>query len=157
MSSHNEDSGARLGNSEIFAVKHTPSDTIPEVGQSPKDDCEIPSIVGREQARYVFDDKNSGQVLSNQLSKSIKKTRLTPFKPSSRPHSRQRDILAGESACPDGANRDGWSGTFFTDVRRARDAGPVLFKDCPAIRVNFALIRNFESLLLEGKIKPSDS
>lgn len=100
MSSHNEDAGARLGDSEVFAVKHTPSHAIPKVGQSPNDDCEISSVVGREEARNVFDDKNSGQVSSNQFSKLIKESRLFPFKPSSRPHSRQRYVLAGESSSP---------------------------------------------------------
>ncbi len=88
MHANKEHSGARLGDAEVFTVKHTPPNAIPEVGQSPKDDCEISSFVGREKSLYVFDEENSGQVLSNQASKLIKESRLVPFKPSSRPLSR---------------------------------------------------------------------
>jgi hypothetical protein len=80
MASHNEHSLARLGDSEVFAVKHTPSHSIPEFGQSPKDDCEISSFVGREKARHVFDENNAGAALLNQSRKFVKESRLLPSK-----------------------------------------------------------------------------
>jgi hypothetical protein len=107
ITSHNEDSLARLGDSEVLAVKHTPSDSIPELGQRSNDDFEVSSSVGRQKAWNVLDDTNWGAALFKQSSKLMKESRLLPSKPSSRPHSRQRDILAWESSDPDIGNRDG--------------------------------------------------
>jgi hypothetical protein len=48
MISNNEQSLARLGDSEIAAVKHTPSHAIPEFDQRVEDAFEVPSFVGIE-------------------------------------------------------------------------------------------------------------
>lgn len=157
MASHNEDPLARLWDSEVFAVKHTPSHAIPEFGQSPNDEDEISSIVGREKARHVFEENNSGAALLNQSRKLVKESRLLPSKPRSRPHSSQRDILAGESSGPDIGNRDGsWIGDFF-DVFRRLDVWPVAFEDGPAVRIDFALVGDAEACSLESKIESSDA
>jgi hypothetical protein len=155
--SHNEDSLTRLGDSEVFAVKHTPSHAIPEFGQSPYDEDEISSVVGREKARHVFEENNSGAVLLNQSRKLVKESRLLPSKPRSRPHSSQRDVLAGESSGPDIGKRDGsWIGDIF-DVFRRLDFRPVAFEDRPAVRVDLALVGNPEACSLESKVEPSDA
>ncbi len=157
MTSHNEDSLARLGDSEVFAVKHTPSHAIPEFGQSPYDEDEISSLVGRKKARHVFEENNSGAAVLNQSRKLVKESRLLPFKPRSRPHSSQRDVLAGESAGPDIGTRDGsWIEDFF-DVLRRLDLRPVPFEDRPAEQVNLALVDDAESCSLESKVESSDA
>jgi hypothetical protein len=78
-----------LGDSEVAAVKHTPSQAIPEVGQRAKDEPEVFSAVGREETWNVLDEKNSGATLLNESSELMKESRSLPLKPSSRPHSRQ--------------------------------------------------------------------
>src|SRR5437899_3106495 len=55
MTPHNVDSLARLGDSEVFAVKHTPSDRIPEFGQSSNNGFEISSSVRMKEAVNVFE------------------------------------------------------------------------------------------------------
>jgi hypothetical protein len=77
-----------LGDSEVAAVKDTPSNTIPEVGQRLYNELEVLSIVAREETWNVFDENNSGQSFSNETSKLIKESRSFSLKPISRPHSR---------------------------------------------------------------------
>src|SRR5580765_3934482 len=101
IAADNVDSLTRLGDSEIPAVKHTPSHAIPETGQCSNNDFEVPSSMGRTKAWNVLDEQNSGASFVNESSKVIKEARFLPFKPSSRPHSRQRDLLAWESSGPD--------------------------------------------------------
>ena len=144
MTPNKVDSLARLGDSEVFAVKHTPSHTIPEFGQSSNNDLEVSPIVGREETRNVFDDENLGATLVNQPSKFMKESRLLPSKPSSRPHPSQRDILAGESSDPYVANRDASSVTNFFDVVRPGDFRPVPFKDGDTEFVDLALVCDTE-------------
>jgi hypothetical protein len=100
IQSNNEDSATLLGDSEIFTVKHTPSDTIPEFVQRLEYDCEVSSSVTREKAVHVFEDKGSWHACSNEAHKVMKESRLAPSKPSTRAHSRQTKILAGESSDP---------------------------------------------------------
>jgi len=69
--SDNIDSLTRLWNSEVAAVKHSPSHAIPEFGQRPNDDCEISSLVGREKSRDVFEENNSGKALLNKSRKFV--------------------------------------------------------------------------------------
>jgi hypothetical protein len=64
ITSNNVDSSARLGDSEVFAVKHAPAHAIPEFGQCANDDSEVPSSVAREQTWNVLDDENSGTAVS---------------------------------------------------------------------------------------------
>ncbi len=157
IASHNEHSLTRLGDSEVFAVKHTPSNTIPEFGQSPNDDCEISSVVGREKARDVFDEKNSGAAVLNQPRKFVKESRLFPSKPSSRPHSSQRDVLARESSDPDCGVGDFSRIVEVLDVFASRDFRPVPFEDGRAVGIEFTLVDDVEGRILEPKIKTADS
>jgi len=157
MSSNNEDSLTRLGDSEVFAVKHTPSQTIPEFGQSSNDDLEVSPFVRREKPRNVFDDENSGAALFNQASKFMKESRLLSSKPSSRTHSGERNVLAGKSSSPHIAYRESSSVDDFFDVRRTGDGRPVFFEDRRAVFVAFTLESNVEALLLERKIESSNS
>jgi hypothetical protein len=101
IASNNIDSLARLGDSEVPAVKHAPSDTIPELGQRSQDDFKVFSPVAREETWNVLDEENSGQSSLKKSRKLKKESRLFPFKSSSRAHSRQRDVLAREPSRPD--------------------------------------------------------
>lgn len=66
---NNVDSAARLGDSEVFAIKHAPSEAIPEFGQRPEYNSEISSLVRAEKTRHVLEDKNAGACFSNESSK----------------------------------------------------------------------------------------
>jgi hypothetical protein len=72
MTPDNVDALARLGDSEVFAVKHTPSDRIPEFGQRPDDRCEISAVVRAKKTCNVFEQNNSGACVSNEASKLMK-------------------------------------------------------------------------------------
>lgn len=61
MHSNNEAPTALLGDSEVFAVKNTPCDTIPELVQRLEYDSEVTSSVASEEAVHVFEDNNSGK------------------------------------------------------------------------------------------------
>jgi hypothetical protein len=74
----NVDSLTRLGDSEVTAVKHSPSHAIPEVGQRPNDDCEISSFVGREKSWDVFEENNPGKALLNKVRKFVEEAGLPP-------------------------------------------------------------------------------
>tara|TARA_Y100001937_G_scaffold119566_1_gene175511 strand:- start:587 stop:853 length:267 start_codon:yes stop_codon:yes gene_type:complete len=65
ISGNNKDSLARLGDSEVAAVKHSPCHAIPEVGQRLNNDSEVSPFVGREETWYVFDNDNRGAAALN--------------------------------------------------------------------------------------------
>jgi hypothetical protein len=98
MHGNNVDATALLGDSEVFAVKHTPRDTIPEFVQRLEYDSEVASSVAREKAMHIFEDNSSWKTSSNEAHEVVKESRLGPSKPRSRPHSCQREVLAGESS-----------------------------------------------------------
>ncbi|HEX8300753.1 MAG TPA: hypothetical protein VF617_03830 [Sphingomonas sp.] len=106
MHGNNVDSTALLGDSEVFTVKHTPRDAIPEFVQRLEYDGEVASSVAREKAVHVFEDNCSWKTSSNESHKVVKEARLVPSKPRSRPHSSKREVLAGESCRPDISFRD---------------------------------------------------
>jgi len=89
MHGNNVDPSALLGDSEVFAVKHTPCDTIPEFVQRLEYDCEVSSSVAREKAVHVFEDNGSWAASSKEAHKLMKESRLAPPKPRARPHSRK--------------------------------------------------------------------
>jgi hypothetical protein len=111
----NVDSLARLGDSEVPAVKSSPSNSIPEFGQRPENDFEISSLVRVEQTWHVFDNKNSGATFSNQSSKLMKESRFLAFEPVSLSHSRKRQVLAWEASSPNIGNRNSFNG-HLSDV-----------------------------------------
>ena len=86
---NNVDSTALLGDSEVFAVKHTPRHAIPEFVQRLEYDGEVAASMAREKAVHVFEDNGSWQALSNESDKIMKESRLGPSKPASRPHTRK--------------------------------------------------------------------
>lgn len=106
MHGNNVDSTTLLGDSEVFTVKHTPRDTIPEFVQRLEYDGEVASSVAREKPMHVFEDNCSWNTSSNEAHEVMKKSRLVPSKPRSRPHSRKREVLAWESCRPDISFRD---------------------------------------------------
>ena len=72
MYGNNVDASALLGDSKVFAVKHTPRDTIPEFVQRLEYDCEVSSSVAREKAVHVFEDNGSWAASSNEAHKFMK-------------------------------------------------------------------------------------
>jgi hypothetical protein len=101
----NVDSTTRLGDSEVFAIKHTPSDAIPEFGQRPEYNSEISPFVRAKKTRDVLEHKNSGACFSNESSKLKKEARLFSSEPVAFSHSCKRDVLAREAGDP---NIRGW-------------------------------------------------
>lgn len=53
----NEYSAASLGYSEVACVEHSPSAAVPEFGQRPQNDSEVPTIVRGEQPGNVLDEQ----------------------------------------------------------------------------------------------------
>jgi len=100
MHGNNEDAAALLGDSKVFAVKHTPCDTIPEFIQRLEYDGEVSSSVAREKAMHVFEHNCCWTTRSNEPHKLKKEPRLVPSKPRARPHSGQREVLAWKSCRP---------------------------------------------------------
>jgi hypothetical protein len=145
-----------LGDSEVFAVKHTPAHTIPELGQCLNNDLEVSPAVRRTEAWYVLDEKNSGATFSDEPSELMKEPRLLAFKPWARSHPRKRDILAGESSDPDIGKRDICIGDL-PHVLRSWDIRPVLLKYLVAERVDLTLKRYLESGALETQIETADA
>ncbi len=94
MHGNNKDATALLGDSKVFAVKHTPRDTIPEFIQRLEYDGEVSSSVAREKAMHVFKDNCCWTARSNEPHKLKKESRLIPLKPRARPHAGQREVLA---------------------------------------------------------------
>lgn len=86
----------------------------------------------------------------------MKESRLFPSKPRSRPHSCQAEVLAWESCCPNiGIGDVGIR--HLCDVALAWGAGPVLFKDVTAKRLDLALECNAETGPLKTEVQPADS
>jgi hypothetical protein len=112
--------------------------------------------VAREETWNVLDDNNSGAALLKEFSKLIKASRFFPFKPSSRAHSRQRDVLTRESSGPDVRKRDVCR-LDVSNVCEPWSPRPVLFEDFCAILVDLALERDREPRFLEAKVKSSDT
>lgn len=81
MHGNNVDATALLGDSEVFAVKHTPRHAIPEFVQRLENDGEVSSSVAREKAVHVFEDNGSWSASSNEAHKLVKESRLAPSKP----------------------------------------------------------------------------
>jgi hypothetical protein len=156
MHSHKEAPTALLGDSEIFAVKHTPCDTIPALVQRLEYDGKVSSSVASKQAVNVFKDNGSWQSSSNKPHKLVKESRFFPSKPFSRPHSCQAKVLAGE-AC--GPNIGIWDVCILNlcDVRFFGDRRPVLAEDISAKRFDLALKRDIEASPLKTEVKPADS
>jgi hypothetical protein len=156
MHGNNEDSTALLGDSEVFAVKHTPRDTIPELIQRLEYDCEVSSSVASEKAVHVFEDNCSWHASSNEAHKFVKESRLAASKSRARPHSRKREILAGESCCPNICSWDIFI-SYSPDVAFARHVGPMARKNVSAEGFNFALENGFEPGVLEPEFDPANS
>ena len=138
MDGNNVDSATLLGDSEVFAVKHTPRHAIPEFVQRLEYDREVSSSVAREKPVHVFKDNGSWKAFSNEAHKIVKESRLDSSKPRSWPHSRQREILAWEACCPYVSFRDGCV-IEFPDVVVELNVRPMLRKDVSAKRFNLAL------------------
>jgi len=103
---NNVDTTALLGDSEVFAVKHTPSHAIPEFVQRLEYDGEVASSVAREKPVHVFEDNGSWSACSNEPHKVVKESRLVSSKSRSWPHSCKREVLAGKSCGPNVSFRD---------------------------------------------------
>lgn len=138
MHGNNVDTAALLGDSEVFAVKHTPRHTIPEFVQRLEYDCEVASSVAREKAVHVFEDNGSWTALSNEPHKLVKESRLLSSKPRSWPHSRKREVLAGESGCPNVSFRDACV-IEFPYVLLKREVRPMLLEYVAAEWLDFAM------------------
>ena len=106
MHGNNVDSTTLLGDSEVFTVKHTPCDAIPEFVQRLEYDGEVASSVAREKPVHIFEDNGSWKTSSNEPHKVVKESRLVASKPRPWPHSRKREVLAWESCRPDISLRD---------------------------------------------------
>lgn len=156
MHGNNVDSTALLGDSEVFTVKHTPRDAIPEFVQRLEYDGEVASSVAREKAVNVFEDNCSWKTFSNEPHKVVKEPRLVPSKPRSRPHSSKREVLAWESCRPDISFRD-ICVIELPYVRIQGQFGPVLAKDVAAKRLNLTLESHFEPSALQPQIEAADT
>ena len=156
MHGNNVDATALLGDSEVFAVKHTPRDTIPEFVQRLEYDGEVSSSVAREKAENVFEDNNSRVVPSNKAHKVMKESRLSPSKPRSWAHSRQREVLAGESCGP---NICIWNVFIvkFPDVVVYRNLWPMSAKNLATEGIDFTVKPNVESGTLKPEVQAADS
>jgi hypothetical protein len=152
---NNVHAAALLGDSKVFAVKHTPRQAIPELIQRLEYNGEVASSVAREKAVHVFEDNGSWQALSNESDKVMKESRLGPSKPASRPHTRKREILAGETCCPNVSLRDC---CFVEDtyIFLQFDVRPMAAQNLAAEGLNFALEHYVEPGLLETKIEPAN-
>jgi len=156
MQGNNVDATALLGDSEVFAVKHTPRHTIPEFVQRFEYDGEVSSSVAREKAVHVFEDNGSRHASSNEAHKVVKEARLPPSKPRSRPHSRQAEVLARESGCPNIGIRDICM-FDLSYVRFPQGCGPVLLEDVEAERLSLTLECNSEAGPLQAKVQAPDT
>lgn len=156
MHGNNVDSTTLLGDSEVFTVKHTPCDTIPEFVQRLEYDREVTSSVARQKAVDVFEDNCSWKTSSNEPHKVMKEARLVPSKSRSRPHSSKREVLAGESCCPDISFRD-ICVIELPNIRVYWMVGPVLTKNITTKRLNLALKSNVKSRALQAQIEASNA
>jgi hypothetical protein len=138
MHGNNVDSTTLLGDSEVLAVKHTPRHAIPEFVQRLEYDREVTSSVAREKPVHVFEDNCSWHALSSESHKVVKEPRLVPSKPRSRPHAREREVLARESGSPNGSIGD----LVIAECPNVFCGGyvrPVLAKNFAAERFDFTL------------------
>ncbi|SDP58603.1 hypothetical protein SAMN05428967_2597 [Phyllobacterium sp. YR620] len=149
MHGNNVDTTALLGDSEVFAVKHTPSDTIPEFVQRLEYDGEVASSVTREKAVDIFEDNGSWSASSNEAHKVVKESRLVASKPRSRPHACKREVLAWESCCPNVSFRD-FCVIELPNIVVKREVRPMLLEDFAAEGLHFTLEPHVES----GAFKP---
>ena len=156
MHGNNVDATALLGDSEVFAVKHTPADTVPEFVQRLEYDCEVSSSVAREKAVHVLEDNGSWTASSNEAHKLVKESRLASPKPRSRPHSRQREILAGEACRPDIRFRD-LCIIELPYVMVYGEIRPMLAEDRTAERVDLAVEADLEPGPLKTEVQASDA
>lgn len=156
MHGNNVDPATLLGDSEVFAVKHTPRDTIPEFVQRLEYDGEISSSVAREKAVHVFEDNGSWRASSNEPHKLMKQSRLAPSKPRPWPHSCKREVLAGKPCCPNVSFRD-ICVIEFPYVIAQWQVRPVLAQDFPAERLDLAMETKREPRPLQTEVKPSDT
>jgi len=141
MHGNNVDSTTLLGDSEVFTVKHTPSDAIPEFVQRLEYDGEVASSVAREKPVHVFEDNGSWKTSSNEPHKVVKESRLIASKPRSRPHSRKREVLAWESGSPN-ISVGNVCVIECPDICIKREIGPMSAQDIATKRLNFALKAN---------------
>lgn len=156
MHGNNVDSTTLLGDSEVFTVKHTPCDTIPEFVQRLEYDCEVASSVAREKPVHVFEDNCSWMTSSNEPHKVMKESRLVPSKSRPWPHSRKREVLAGKSCRPDISFRDVCV-IELPNVCVERDFWPVLAKNVLAERLHFALKTNLKTGSLQPQVQPANA
>jgi hypothetical protein len=156
MHGNNVDPTALLGDSEVFAVKHTPSDTIPEFVQRLEYDREVSSSMAREKPVHVLEDNCSWSASSNEPHKLVKESRLAPSKPRSRPHSRKREVLAGEPGCPDVSGRDVCF-IQFPDVRVQGKLRPAVGQDFPAEWLDLAVETEREPSPLKAEVQAADA
>jgi len=89
MHGNNVDSFARLGDSEILAVKHSPRHTIPELIQRLEYDGEVASSMASEKSVDVFEDNNIWPTLANQCREIVEQARLSSPEAIARAHSRK--------------------------------------------------------------------
>ena len=148
-----------MRDSEVFAVKSTPSNIIPEFGQSPEHDAEISALVRAEETVHVFEHKNSGATFSKQSSKLMKEPRLATSKPLTLAHACKRDVLAREAGDPDICGRE--LCTFhLTNIGRTLfigNQGPMLSKNLAAESVSLALEYGLEPGPVETQIESADA
>ncbi len=156
MHGNNVDSATLLGDSKVFTVKHTPCDAIPEFVQRLEYDSEVASSVAREKAVHVFEDNGSWTTSSNEPHKVMKESRLVPSKSRPWPHSRKREVLAGESCRPDISFRD-ICVIELPNVRIEGQIGPMLAKNVPAERLHFALKTNPKTGALQSQVQPANA
>lgn len=156
MQGNNVDSTTLLGDSEVFAVKHTPRHTIPEFVQRLEYDREVTSSVAREKAVDVFEDNGSWQAFSSESHKVMKETRLVSSKPRAWPHSREREVLTWEAGCPNGSLGDLFI-VEFPDVRMEWRRWPVLLQNRATKRFNLALKYDLAARPLQAEIEPSNT
>ena len=72
----------------------------------------------------------------------------------------EADVLAGEAASNDIDDESVHTQTLtgkHADIFVDRNTWPVLFEDCPAIRLDLAHSGNVEACTLKSKFKPSDA
>jgi hypothetical protein len=156
MHGNNVDSTALLGDSEVFTVKHAPCDTVPELVQRLEYDCEVTSSVAREKAVHVFEDNSSWSAFSNEAHEVVKESRLAPSKPRSLPHSRKREVLAGEPSCPYISFRDVCLIERPNVVVEGK-AGPMLFQNVSAKGLCFALKNDAKTRALQAQIETANA
>ncbi len=129
----NVDATARLGDSEILAVQHSPPQTIPALGKRGDDEGEVFTLVRSEESRDVFEDDPRWPQLCCQVNKVEEKS--ASLGPYSSLLARDRDVLARESANHNvnvrTSSQEGvWGHQVFNTARRKRS-----ISTCPMISI----------------------